>query len=159
MGRLAALSLGDRPGLGKRPVEEGRLVAGWGLEGDRHAGAGLRQLSLLDAAVVDELRAAGAAPEPGALGENLLVADIPLDELAAGARLRIGATAVVEITGPRPVCSSVREVDPHALKVLARRAGLMARVVTSGWIRPGDAVEEEPGANSQEPGGRSSAGC
>lgn len=140
MGRLVALAVGDRPGLGKRAVESGKLVADHGLEGDRHAGSGPRQLSLLDAAVVNELRASGIAVDIGSLGENLLVDGLPLDGLAVGTRLRVGE-AVVEITQPRPLCTSVRAVDERALKALVGRAGRMARVVSSGRIRPGDAVE------------------
>lgn len=155
MGRLVSVAVGDQPGLTKRAAEVGRLIADYGLEGDRHAGSGPRQLSLLDASVVDALRAAGATVEPGALGENLLIADVPLDELRPGVRLRIGA-AIVEITQARPVCKSVRTADARALKVLAGRPGQMARVVISGEVRPGDpvrTVDDQPAAldDSKQP--------
>lgn len=140
MGRLVSVAVGDRPGLSKRPVDVGHLMADYGLEGDRHADGGPRQLSLLDAAVLEALRAGGAAVEPGALGENLLVDGVALDELRPGELLRIG-TAIVEITQARPVCRSVREVDPRALTTLADRPGKMARVVLAGEVRPNDPVE------------------
>jgi MOSC domain-containing protein YiiM len=47
---------------------------------------------------------------------------------------------MVEITEARTPCRSVRQVDPRALKALVGHAGQMARVVTSGEVRPGDAV-------------------
>ena len=140
MGRLVSVAVGDQPGLRKRPVESGRLIADHGLEGDRHAGPGPRQLSLLDAAVIELLRSSDIAVEPGALGENLLIAGLPLGELRPGARLRVGP-AVLEITETRKPCKNVREVDPRALKALVGHAGQMARVVSAGEIRPGDAVE------------------
>jgi MOSC domain-containing protein YiiM len=139
MGRIVAVAVGERPGLKKRPVEVGRLMADHGLVGDRHAGPGPRQVSLLDARVADLLRSMGIAVEPGDLGENLLLADVPLGDLQPGARLRVGG-AVVEITEVRRPCRSVREVDPRALKALVGHAGQMARVVSSGDIRPGDSV-------------------
>jgi MOSC domain-containing protein YiiM len=139
MGRLIAVAVGDRPGLRKRPVELGRLLADHGLEGDRHAGRGPRQLSLLDSAVLDALGSAGGTVGPGELGENLLVEGVPLDELRPGTKLRVGS-AIVEITEVRPLCRSVHEVDPRALKVMVDRPGRMARVIRSGVVRPGDPV-------------------
>ena len=140
MGRLVSIALGDGPGLRKRPVRSGRLIADYGLEGDRHAGSGARQLSLLDAGVAASMRAAGIPVEPGALGENLTVEGVPLQELRPGARLRVGV-AILEITQVRPACNSVRQLDPRALKALVGHSGQMARVVASGEIQPGDAVE------------------
>ena len=139
-GRLVSVAVGDQPGLKKRPIELGRLVADRGLEGDRHGGRGPRQLSLLDAAVLEAMRAEDIAVDPGDLGENLLIAGLPLDSLAPGTRLRIGA-AIVEITGARPLCGGVRAVDPRALRAMVNRSGQMACVVATGEIRPGDAVE------------------
>ena len=140
MGRLVSICVGDRPGLRKRPVPSGRLIANYGLEGDRHAGSGARQLSLLDAAIAASMQDAGIPVEPGALGENLTIEGIPLQGLRPGARLRVGA-AVLEITQVRPACNSVRQLDPRALKALVGHSGQMARVVTSGELHPGDPVE------------------
>ncbi len=140
MAHVVAVSSSADNGLAKRPVDVARLVADVGLEGDRHARGGPRQVSLLDAAVVETLRGEGIPAEPGALGENLLITDFPLDQLQVGARLRVG-TAVIEITEARTPCRQVRQVDPRALKALVGHAGQMARVVTSGEVRPGDAVE------------------
>ncbi len=139
-GRLLSIAVGDQPGLWKRPVSSGRLIADHGLQGDRHAGAGSRQISLLDASVAAAMRSAGIPVRPGALGENFVIEGIPLQELRPGARLRIGS-AVLEITHVRPACNSVRQLDPRALKALVGHSGQMARVVTSGEIFPGDDAE------------------
>jgi MOSC domain-containing protein YiiM len=139
-GRIVSVAVSDQPGLRKRAVGAGRLIANHGLEGDRHADGGPRQISLLDAAVADAMRSAGIPVEPGALGENLQVAGLPLDGLRPGTRLRVGP-AVLEITQPRPACKSLRELDPRALKALVGHSGQMARVVSSGEVRSGDPVE------------------
>jgi MOSC domain-containing protein YiiM len=146
MPHVVAVSMGTGKGLAKQPVDVGHLVANVGLDGDRHARGGPRQISLLDASVAEALVAADMPVEPGALGENLLVAGLALDALHPGARLRIG-DAVVEISEARTPCRNVRQVDPRALKALVGHAGQMARVVTSGQVRPGDEVtllEEGP---------------
>jgi MOSC domain-containing protein YiiM len=140
VGRLIAVSAGADKGLTKYPLEVGRLVADHGLEGDRHARGGPRQLSLLDETVAASMRVVGIPIEPGILGENLLIAGIPLDELAPGSRLRVGE-AIVEITEARTPCRNVRAIDARALKAMVGHAGQMARVVASGDVRPGDPVQ------------------
>jgi MOSC domain-containing protein YiiM len=124
----------------KVPRAEARLVANFGLEGDRHAGRPLRQVSLLNAETVSELAERGMPVEPGVLGENITVEGVPVMQLPDGARLRIG-DAELEITGDRPSCREMLEVHRDALKAMRGRAGKMARVVRGGTVRPGDPIE------------------
>ena len=124
----------------KVPQAEGRLIADFGLEGDRHAGRELRQVSILNAETVAELARAGMPVEPGVLGENITVEGVPVMQLDDGARLRIGE-AELEITGDRPACRELLEVHKDALKAMVGRTGKMARVVRGGTVRPGDSIE------------------
>src|SRR5438094_6477536 len=106
-----ALSKGNRDGI--------RLLAGLGVEGDAHAGKtvkhrsrvardpsqpNLRQVHLIHAELHDELRAAGFAVSAGQMGENVTTRGIDLLGLPTGTRLRLGKTAVVEVTGLRNPC-------------------------------------------------------
>jgi TatD DNase family protein len=116
------------------------LIADFGLEGDRHAGRPLRQVSILNVETVVELANAGMPVQPGVLGENLTVEGVPVMQLAEGSRLRIGE-AELEITGDRPACRELLEVHRNALKALVGRTGKMARVVHGGTVRPGDPIE------------------
>jgi MOSC domain-containing protein YiiM len=144
-----------------------RLLAGLGVEGDAHCGAtvqhlsrvrrdpdapNLRQVHLIQAEVQDELRAEGFAVAPGSMGENLTTRGLDLLALAAGARLRIGAAAVVEITGLRNPCVQLdRFQDGLMSAVLARapdgslirKSGVMGVVAAGGEVRPGDVIEVE----------------
>jgi MOSC domain-containing protein YiiM len=138
--RLVSVNTNAQKQFRKVPRAEGRLVADFGLEGDRHAGRPLRQVSILNAETVHELAERGMPVEPGVLGENITVEGLPVMQLADGARLRIG-DAELEITGERPSCREMLEVHRDALKAMRGRAGKMARVVKGGTVRPGDPIE------------------
>src|SRR4030081_993903 len=88
--RLVSVNTNADKQFRKLPRAEARLVANFGLEGNRHAGRPERQVSILNAETVDELARAGMPVEPGILGENITVEGVAVMQLARGARLRIG---------------------------------------------------------------------
>jgi MOSC domain-containing protein YiiM len=141
-----------------------RLLAGLGVEGDAHAGAtvkhrsrvardpgqpNLRQVHLIHAELFEELGRAGFAVRPGDLGENVTTGGLDLLSLPAGARLRLGLEAMVEVTGLRNPCLQLDRfrqglmaatLDRDADGRLVRKAGVMAIVIAGGEVRPGDAI-------------------
>jgi MOSC domain-containing protein YiiM len=150
----------------KTPRESIRVVAGLGVEGDAHAGAtvkhrsrwkktpeapNLRQIHLLQAELFDQLALAGFTVGPAELGENVTTRGIDLLSLAQGTWLRLGAEAIVELTGLRNPCVQIdRNIGPGAMAAtlerapdgsLVRKTGVMAVVLAGGEIRPGDPVE------------------
>ncbi len=145
--RLVSVNTSAEKQFRKVPRIEARLVANFGLEGDRHAGRPKRQVSILNAETVAELARAGMPVKPGILGENMTVEGLPVMQLHDGARLRIGQ-AELEITGDRPACREMLEIHADALKAMVGRAGKMARVVTGGTVRPGDPIELLPTADA-----------
>lgn len=140
------------------------LLAGLGVEGDAHAGEtvrhrsrvardpsqpNLRQVHLIHAELHDELREAGFAVAPGDMGENITTRGVDLLALPMGARLRLGETATVEITGLRNPCAQLDGIQPGLMAAtlgraadgaLIRKAGVMAVVLSGGEVRPGDPV-------------------
>ena len=138
--RLVSVNANATREFRKLPQPEGHLIADFGLEGDRHAGRPLRQLSILNVETVTELKQAGMPVAPGILGENITVEGLPVMELSDGERVRIG-DAELEITGDRPACKELLEVHRDALKAMVGRTGKMARVVRGGTVRPGDPIE------------------
>jgi MOSC domain-containing protein YiiM len=165
--RVIAVAAKATHSVGKTPALSIRLVAGFGVEGDTHGGAtvqhrsrvkkdptqlNLRQVHLIAAEVHDELRAGGFDLAPGEMGENVTTRGIDLLALPERTRLRLGADAVVELTGLRNPCvqlDGLREglmaatLSRDADGELVRRAGVMGVVVTGGHVGPGDAVTVE----------------
>src|SRR3954453_17723096 len=129
VGTLISVNTNDQKEFRKLPRQEARLVDDFGLEGDRHAGRPLRQVSLFDAEIVRELTDQGMPIVPGILGENLTIEGLHLMDLPEGSRLRVGSEAELEITGERPACVEMNHVHPGVLKAVVGRAGRMARVV------------------------------
>ena len=140
------------------------------MEGDAHAGEtvqhrsrkrwnpglpNLRQVHLLAAELLEELRAGGFEAAPGLLGENVTTEGVDLLALPAGARLRLGGDAVVEVTGLRNPCVQLDRFQPGLMEAvldrdedggLVRRSGVMGIVVTGGDVRAGDPIAVEPPA-------------
>jgi MOSC domain-containing protein YiiM len=155
-GRLLAVCLSARKGESKRAVEAAVALAEHGLEGDAHAGSGDRQVSLLDQARIDEMRALGLELEPGAFGENLVVAGLALDRLPLGARLRVGPAAEFQITRRGKECHAPCAIYHQVGRCIMPEHGLFARVVAGGPIRPGDPVEPLTRGTGPQPGKRPS---
>ena len=152
-----------------------RLVEGFGVEGDAHAGTtvkhrsrvrrdatkpNLRQVHLIHAELHDELAERGFAVGAGEMGENVTTRGVDLLRLPTGTRLRLGDEAVVEVTGLRNPCIQLEKVqtglmaavlDRDAEGNLVRKAGVMAVVVAGGEVRPGDRVEVELPAPPHQP--------
>lgn len=140
MPTLVSVNINANNEFKKLPRTEARLVADFGLEGDRHAGRPERQVSILDVETVADLAGKGMPVAPGILGENITVEGVPVMQMPQGMRMRIGE-AELEVTGDRPACRELLDVHPDALRALVGRTGKMARVVTGGTVRPGDPIE------------------
>ena len=120
----------------------------------------LRQVHLIQGELIDELQSQGFAVEPGVMGENITTRDVALLDLPTGARLRIGAEAVVEVTGLRNPCLQLDAYQRGLTKAvlargpageLIRRAGVMGVVLSGGQVRPGDRIRIEPPAGLHTP--------
>lgn len=161
MGRLVSVNVGmpknaqwrDKTvytGIWKTPVEGPVMVRRLNIDGDGQgdlAGHGGEQRavmvyqtesydfwkSYLDR---DDLR-------PGHFGENFTVTGLADVEVCIGDRYRIGG-AEFEVTQPRVTCFRVglrlREPDMPNLLVAQHRPGFYFRVITEGYVRPGDDI-------------------
>lgn len=175
VGEVIAVSLSPTHSFGKQTMGEIQLVAGFGVEGDAHAGAtvrhrsrvaidptqpNLRQVHLIHSELHDELRAAGFDIGPGQMGENITTRGIDLLALPTGTLLRLGDEAVVRVTGLRNPCSQLDDFRPGLMAAvlgrdetgkLIRKVGIMGIVLASGRVRPGDAIAVELPLPPHEP--------
>lgn len=144
-----------------------RLLEGLGVEGDAHLGAtvqhrsrarrdptgpNLRQVHLIHAELHGALREAGFEIPAGAMGENVTTRGVDLLGLPTGARLALGGSAVVEVTGLRNPCFQLDELAPGLMNAtlergadgcLVRKAGVMGVVLAGGVVCPGDPIRVE----------------
>src|SRR5258708_3311177 len=66
------------------PVEHAELVAERGIEGDAKARLGIRQITLMCAEVLEQLRAEGFKTAAGELGEQIVIRGVPAESLLLG---------------------------------------------------------------------------
>ena len=172
---VAAVSQDDAHRFGKQPADAIRLVVGLGVDRDAHAGEtvqhlsrmrrdpsapNLRQVHLIHAELHDELAGRGFAVRAGDMGENVLTRGVDLLGLPTGARLHLGAEAVVEVTGLRNPCVQLDRfadglmaavLDRAADGTVIRKAGVMGIVLAAGEIRVGDPVTIRPPDGPHQP--------
>ena len=163
-GEVVAVSAHPSHAFSKQSQPSIRLLAGLGVEGDAHCGEtvkhrsrvaqnpdqpNLRQVHLIHAELFDELEGKGFSVKPGDLGENVTTRGIDLLALPAHATLRLGADAVVELTGLRNPCAQIDNFQSGLLAAvlgrdaegnLVRKAGVMGVVIAGGEVRPGDEI-------------------
>ena len=71
-GRVVALSISRKRGTAKRNVAAATFVPDWGIEGDAHAGAWHRQVSLLGIESFQRIWESGVKVRPGGLERTSL---------------------------------------------------------------------------------------
>jgi len=121
--------------LGRAILEEDK-----GIAGDLKGGGRTRQLNVMRAETLAELAAEGRKTEPGEMGEQLVIAGLDAADFVEGARLRLGADAVIEIGIPRTGCARFEHIQGVTRQSVAGRLGVLARVVAGGRIAVGDPV-------------------
>jgi MOSC domain-containing protein YiiM len=167
MGTVTAVSLRRGHHFSKTNAMSIRLLKGLGVDGDAHMGEtvkhrsrvardptqpNLRQVHLIHEELFDELAPKSFVVRPGEMGENVTTRGIDLLGLPAGARLHLGDSAVVQVTGLRNPCIQIDRfqkglmaatLDKDADGNLIRKAGVMSIVLAEGDVRPGDPIRVE----------------
>lgn len=147
-----------------KPVRDSiRLIAGWGVEGDAHAGTtvqhrydkrrspdapNLRQVHLMHAELFDQVAALGLTVKPGQMGENITTQNIDILNLPRGTQLKIG-DAIIEITGLRNPCKYLNQIASGLLTACMAKhedgtnfpqSGVMGIVIDGGEVKAGDEI-------------------
>ncbi|HQX75459.1 MAG TPA: MOSC domain-containing protein [Thermoflexales bacterium] len=165
--KVAAVSRDDKHRFSKKNVGRIRLVEELGVEGDAHKGTtvqhrsrvakdpsapNLRQVHLIHEELFAEMAALGYAVRAGDLGENITTRGLDVLALPRGARLHIGQSAIVEITGLRNPCVQIDRFAPGLMQAmlgrdeqgkLTRKCGVMGVVLAGGEVLIGDELRVE----------------
>ena len=148
-----------------KPVRESiKLIAGFGIEGDAHAGEkiqhrydkkrnpeapNLRQVHLMHAELFDQMAELGMSVKPGQMGENITTRNIDILGVPRGTHLKIG-DAIIEITGLRNPCKHLNKVAVGLMAACISRyedgaifpqSGVMGIVIAGGEIKAGDDIQ------------------
>ncbi len=140
---MVAIHIAKARRLPTRAVESVVAEAGTGLVGDRYHGARHRHVTIQSQELLDlAAEELGYSFDAGATRRNITVdeGEIPTKP---GTRLWIGEVEleVVRVSAP---CRLLDDwIGPGAAAALRRRGGSVCRLLGSGTIRVGDAVEFE----------------
>ena len=122
-----------------RSVDDAKVIAGFGIDGDRHATAEgvrtARQVLLMDEETLD-----GFGLPHGAVRENVTTSGIDLASTSEGQRLALGDEVVLQITGHCAPCARMDEIRPGLREQLEGQRGMLAFVAQGGTVRVGDAI-------------------
>ena len=114
--------------------------------GNHHHGGPDKALCLWSLELIEALHAEGHPIFAGAAGENVTVTGLDWSTLVPGSRLRLGQV-VAEVTGYAVPCGNQRPwfADGKILRLSQEtrpgQARLYAKVLVTGTMRPGDAVD------------------
>ncbi len=159
-GLIVSVNLSAAKHEKKAPAAGAELVENLGLAGDAHAEGGPRQVSLLAEESVAALAqtAAGRGAEaaarellvPGAFAENLTTRGLALAALPVRTRLAVGSRAILEISQIGKECRRRCAIFDRLGDCAMPRAGVFARVLKGGPVKPGDEIRVRP---ARPPGG------
>jgi hypothetical protein len=162
-GLVTSVSCDASHRFSKPIVDRVRLIAGYGVEGDAHAGQFMRhrylakrqprlrnnrQVHLIQSELFEHLSALDFEVKPGDLGENIATTGIDLLALPLGCVLHLGSTAAVELTGLRTPCGYIDRFRKGLKRTMIKRtpegprfrAGVLGIVCASGEVACGDKV-------------------
>lgn len=143
MAKLVSINVSETKGVRKKPVPTATISA-TGIVGDGHSGEWDRMVSLLAEESIEKMRAMGLNVGPGDFAENLTTSGIDLLGVPIGGIIRVGKDVVLEVTRHGKECHARCAIYHQAGDCVMPKEGIFARVIKTGEIHTGDAVEGVP---------------
>jgi MOSC domain-containing protein YiiM len=137
---IVSIAVSRKKGTPKSPVNEVLLVENHGLEGDAHAGAWHRQVSFLSSEQIVKAREKGLDVSFGDFAENIATKGVDWKTVPIGTVVRVGKTAVLEITQIGKTCHNKCAIYYKAGDCIMPQEGVFAKVLKGGKIACGDEV-------------------
>lgn len=141
MGIIKAVCISKEKGTRKKNVGEGLLIEEHGLQNDSHAGPWHRQVSLLAMESIEKMKARGLDVGAGDFAENLTTEGIDLVSMPLGTRMKIGSSAVGEVTQIGKECHRRCAIFQQAGDCVMPREGIFIRILNGGPVKAGDEVD------------------
>ena len=142
MAKVIAINISEKKKTPKKTIPEGKLIEDFGFEGDAHAGKWHRQVSLLAKESIEKakgMRTDGLCH--GMFAENITTEGIELHTLPVGTKLKIGDTAVIEITQIGKECHDGCAIKELVGQCIMPREGIFGKVLTGGKVKAGDEID------------------
>ena len=139
--KIVSIAISRKKGTRKVQVEEASLVQGHGLEGDAHAGPWHRQVSLLAVESIERASKQGLDVTFGDFAENIATMGIKWQEVPVGTQLKLGDSAIVEVTQIGKECHNKCAIYYLAGDCIMPKEGIFAKVLSGGKICRGDAIQ------------------
>lgn len=142
-GRVLAIHIAAAEGHAPRAVDEVRVIAGRGLEGDRYAaqdGEAKDQVTFIEREALDALRDDYGITLGGAESRrNILTEGVALNHLI-GREFLAGGCRFIGRELAEPCAYLEKKTQRGVIKGLIHRGGLRAEILQGGTLRPGDPV-------------------
>ena len=139
--KIVSLAVSKKKGTRKKLIEQGRLIENHGFEGDAHAGDWHRQVSFLSAESIEEAKSKGLDVSFGDFAENIATTGVDWKNIPVGTRVRLGKTALLEITQIGKECHNKCAIYYQAGDCIMPREGVFAKVIKGDMIQCGDTIE------------------
>jgi|GEM_PF-442506 len=140
--RVVAVNISANKGEVKHTVAEVNAIEDYGIEGDAHAGKGIRQISLLGIESInrfsEQTHLQGLCS--GKFAENITTEGITLYTLPIGTRLKIGES-IQEVTKIGKECHAGCEIAKQVGACIMPKEGIFTKVIKGGKIKAGDSIE------------------
>lgn len=147
MPTIEAICISREKGVIKEQVASALLRENWGIEGDAHAGEWHRQVSLLAAESIEQMRLLMPEITYGMFAENLVTKGIDVATLRVGDQLRVGGNVLLTITQIGKEChNGACAIQQTTGKCIMPTEGLFCRVLHGGEVCTGNSVEVVPQA-------------
>ncbi|MFC1631680.1 MOSC domain-containing protein [Candidatus Omnitrophota bacterium] len=146
-GKIFSINYSSQKRTSKTAVAQAKLIKDFGLEGDAHAGAGLRQLSLLAIESINKqaecpkVKKSDLTLKPGDFAENITTQGLDLAQLKIGDRLNVGAGVILEISKIGKECHQYCAIYKKLGDCIMPREGIFAKVVQGGAVSVGEEIE------------------
>lgn len=138
---ITSLAISKKKGTVKTVVKSATLIENHGFENDAHAGDWHRQVSFLSQENIDAANARGLDVTFGDFAENIATLGVDWKTLPVGTKVKLGESALVEITQIGKVCHKKCAIYYKAGDCIMPKEGVFAKVLKGGELKVDDKIE------------------